>query len=54
MTAATQERNLDVDLPEGFTADELKRRRVASRRLAWALGALALAIYLAGFLYYRQ
>lgn len=29
-------------------ASELARRRAAARRLGWTLGAIALAIYLAG------
>lgn len=37
-----------------LTAAELDRRRAASRRLAWVLGAVALAIYALGFIYYRS
>jgi len=29
--------------------DELARRRTTSRRLAWALGAIVLALYVIGF-----
>ena len=36
-----------------FSPEELMRRRQASRRLAWILGAAALAFYLAGFLLKR-
>ncbi|MFZ2852622.1 MAG: hypothetical protein WAZ34_00750 [Rhodocyclaceae bacterium] len=36
-----------------FTPDEIARRRAASRRLAWILGATALAIYLAGLFFRR-
>ena len=42
MTAPKQE------LPEGFTPEELARRRANGRRLAWVLGAFVLAIYLIG------
>jgi hypothetical protein len=37
----------------GFSPEELAKRRQASRRLAWMLGATALAFYLAGFLMKR-
>lgn len=33
--------------------EELARRRAASRKLGWALGACVLAIYLLGFLVQR-
>jgi hypothetical protein len=36
-----------------FTDDELARRRAASRRLAWALGAGVLALYVIGFFIQR-
>jgi hypothetical protein len=36
-----------------FSPEELARRRLASRRLAWILGVAALALYLAGFLLKR-
>lgn len=39
--------------PAGFTPEELALRRTASRRLAWLLGAAALAIYLVGMLFKR-
>ncbi|MBS1129694.1 MAG: hypothetical protein H6R16_696 [Proteobacteria bacterium] len=32
----------------GFSEADLERRRSASRRLAWLLGAIVLAIYLVG------
>jgi hypothetical protein len=44
---------IDMERPQGYTPEELGRRRVASRRLAWVLGLTALAIYLLGFIYYR-
>lgn len=31
-----------------FAPEELARRRAASRRLAWALGAAVIALYLLG------
>jgi hypothetical protein len=36
-----------------FTADELARRRVTSRRLGWALGAAVIALYVIGFFIQR-
>ena len=39
--------------PTGFTPEELALRRTASRRLAWLLGAAALAIYLVGMFFKR-
>jgi hypothetical protein len=36
-----------------FTADELARRRTASRKLAWLLGAGVLALYVIGFFIQR-
>lgn len=33
---------------QAFTAEELARRRAASKRLAWALGAAVVALYLIG------
>jgi hypothetical protein len=45
--------DFEMASPNGFTPEELDRRRAASRRLAWVLGASALAIYLLGFVYYR-
>jgi hypothetical protein len=36
-----------------FTADELARRRIASRRIAWVLGAVALTLYVIGFFIQR-
>jgi len=52
--AASEEGKSAVDLPkEGFTPEELDRRRAVSRRLAWVLGLVALTIYLLGFIFYR-
>ncbi|MBL8424351.1 MAG: hypothetical protein JNK06_12795 [Candidatus Accumulibacter phosphatis] len=53
MIATRQQGDVEMDLPQGFTPEELGRRRAASRRLAWILGLAALAIYLLGFIYYR-
>ena len=36
-----------------FTDEELARRRVASRRMAWAIGIAAALIYLGGFFLQR-
>ena len=36
-----------------FTDDELARRRATSRRLGWALGAVALVLYTIGFFIQR-
>lgn len=36
-----------------FTDDELARRRAAGRKLAWALGAVVLALYVIGFFIQR-
>ena len=41
------------ETPASFTPEELARRRAASRRLAWLLGAAALAIYLTGMFFKR-
>jgi hypothetical protein len=41
-------------LPEGFSAEDLRRRRAASGRLAWLLAAVAVAIYVLGFIFYRS
>ena len=35
-------------MPATFSEADLERRRNASRRLAWLLGAIVLAIYLVG------
>ena len=35
-------------MPATFSEADLERRRHASRRLAWLLGAIVLAIYLVG------
>lgn len=40
-------------MPSSFTPEELAVRRAASRRLAWALGAAALIVYLTGFFLQR-
>ncbi len=37
----------------GFTDEELARRRAVARRVAWALGAFVLAIYILGMFYTR-
>jgi hypothetical protein len=42
----------EVSTP-GFSPEELAKRRQASQRLAWALGATALAFYVIGFLLKR-
>jgi hypothetical protein len=36
-----------------FTADELARRRAASRRMGWLLGVVVLMIYALGFFIQR-
>jgi hypothetical protein len=36
-----------------FTDTELARRRIASRRLGWALGAAVIALYVIGFFIQR-
>lgn len=36
-----------------FSTDELARRRVASRRMGWGLGAAVLALYILGFFIQR-
>lgn len=38
---------------EPFSAEDLTRRRTASRRLGWAIGAAVLALYLIGLLFKR-
>lgn len=53
MIASEAKAKVEMDSPPGFTDEELARRRAMSRRLAWILGAVALAIYLVGFIYYR-
>lgn len=40
-------------MTSSFTDEELARRRAASRRLAWAIGAAVLVIYIAGFFIQR-
>jgi hypothetical protein len=49
----TTQKVAGMNLPTGFTAEELRRRRAASRRLAWLLGGVAVAIYVLGFIVYR-
>ncbi len=39
--------------PTAFPAEELARRQAAAKRLAWILGACALALYLIGLLIKR-
>ena len=36
-----------------FTEAELAQRRVASRRMAWLIGAAVLALYVIGFFFKR-
>jgi hypothetical protein len=36
-------------MSESFSADDLARRRAASRRLGWAIGLAVLALYVLGF-----
>jgi hypothetical protein len=45
--------NQTPETPASFTPEELELRRTASRRLAWILGAAALAIYLLGMFFKR-
>jgi len=40
-------------MPPTFSETDLERRRAASRRLGWLLGAAVLAIYLIGLLIKR-
>jgi len=49
-TDRTPEANL---APPRFSTEELALRRAASRRLAWVLAAVALAIYLGGLFFKR-
>ena len=49
----TMDKNSEANSVTTFSPEELMRRRQASRRLAWILGAVALALYLAGFLLKR-
>lgn len=39
--------------PAAFSTEELARRQRAGRRLAWILGAVAVALYVVGFLLKR-
>ena len=48
-----QTQQTTMDTPVAFTPEELAVRRAASRRLAWMLGAAALAIYLLGMFFKR-
>lgn len=43
---------MNTPLP-AFSNDELARRRAAGRKLAWALGAAVLALYVIGFFIQR-
>jgi len=36
-----------------FSDDEIARRRTVARRNAWLIGAVVLAIYIAGFFFKR-
>jgi hypothetical protein len=38
---------------EPFSGDDLARRRVASRRLGWAIGIAVLALYIIGLFFKR-
>ena len=49
----TMHKEDETNTTSTFSAEELAQRRQASRRLAWILGAAALAFYLAGFLLKR-
>jgi hypothetical protein len=40
-------------MSDPFSAEDLARRRTASRRLGWAIGAAVLALYLIGLLFKR-
>jgi hypothetical protein len=42
-----------MDAPAAFPAEELARRRQASRRLAWLLAAVVLTLYVVGFFIQR-
>lgn len=53
MMATQQNPDTSGNPPAGFTPEELALRRAASRRLAWLLGAAALAIYLVGMFFKR-
>jgi hypothetical protein len=53
MMTSQQTPHTNPDMPPNFTREELARRRIASRRLAWMLGAVALAIYLIGMFFKR-
>ena len=46
--------NMDTSaMDPPFSADELRRRRTMARRVGLALGATALALYVAGFWFGR-
>ncbi|HPT49327.1 MAG TPA: hypothetical protein PLS67_02695 [Accumulibacter sp.] len=53
MSAIGRQGDVAMNDSEGFTTAELERRRASSRRLAWLLGAVAVAIYVIGFAFYR-
>lgn len=38
----------EATMDQKFSASELERRRLASRRLGWLLGVAALALYIIG------
>lgn len=40
-------------MDQKFSASELERRRLASRRLGWLLGVAALALYIIGLFFKR-
>jgi hypothetical protein len=39
---------VEADMNQPFSESDLERRRTASRRLGWLLGAVVLAIYIIG------
>lgn len=42
---------MNVSVP--FSGEDIARRRTASRRMAWLIGAAVLAIYVIGFFFKR-
>jgi hypothetical protein len=49
----TMDKDSEANTAATFSPEELAQRRQTSRRLAWILGTIALALYLAGFLLKR-
>jgi hypothetical protein len=39
---------VEADMNQPYSDNDLERRRAASRRLGWLLGAVVLAIYIIG------